>query len=146
MKRILNFRSSTEHYLSDACVVWCFDARFTDLLDELLVAKHWRNIDLIKVAGGAKALSSPENAEERNFILGQIAKSITLHKAARVALMVHAECGAYSKHFDDPKEERLFYESEAKKAGDIIRAFLAKGNLSIEIISLVADFDGLWQA
>ena len=55
MKNILPFRSPKEHYVADACVVWCFDNRFSVLLQAF--TKGVKNIDLVKVAGGAKALA-----------------------------------------------------------------------------------------
>jgi len=53
------------------------------------------NSDPIKIAGGAKSLASPDHEGDRQFVIEQIRKSIRLHGANRVVLMLHSDCGAY---------------------------------------------------
>src|SRR5271155_2274942 len=95
MNKVFHFDAPREKYHCDAAIVWCFDNRF-----ELGFRKFLKRIgvnfsDPIKIAGGAKSLASPELETDRDFVLGQIRKSIQLHDTKRVILMVHSDCGAY---------------------------------------------------
>ncbi|MSR76341.1 MAG: hypothetical protein EXS68_02010 [Candidatus Ryanbacteria bacterium] len=125
MQSILSFESSKDHYTADVCIVWCFDARFSHLLDTFIKDRNYTQIDLVKIAGGAK---------EIDFVIDQIGKSIKLHHTPRVVLMVHNECGAYGGSTDP-----AFYEAELSKAADKVRASFP----SVEVEAIFADFDGL---
>jgi len=56
-KPIVKFRTKDGHYHADAAVVWCFDDRFYKLLKKFGKKQGFGHIDLVKVAGGAKALA-----------------------------------------------------------------------------------------
>ena len=105
MEKIVPYNSQREHYTADACVVWCFDHRFSDLLGKF--SKKFKNFDLVKIAGGAKALAG-DASPDRDFVLNQIKTSIRLHGVKRVVLMLHRDCGAYggSKSFADLDTEK----------------------------------------
>jgi carbonic anhydrase len=141
MEKKIKFRSSTDHYVADACVVWCFDERFSDLLKKF--AKKFKYFDLVKVAGGAKALAG-EPSPERDFVLSQVKTSVRLHATKRIALMLHRDCGAYggSKNFPD---------AGAEKDQQASQLFVAKQFLTSEVPGVpvdiyFADFDGLYIA
>jgi carbonic anhydrase len=125
MQQILSHASTKDHYTADVCIVWCFDARFSSLYDAFIKERGYGQIDLVKIAGGAK---------ETDFIIDQIGKSIKLHHTPHVVLMVHNECGAYGGSTDP-----IFYEAELKKAADRVRE--AFPDITIEPV--FADFDGL---
>lgn len=36
MQKIINFQTNKEHYHAEACIVWCFDDRFTPVLNEFI--------------------------------------------------------------------------------------------------------------
>ncbi len=95
MNKIIDFETNKEHYHAQACIVWCFDNRFTPALNEFTRNKNYQHYDLIKVAGGAKSLASPEKEIEEEYILKQIEISLKLHHAQRIVLMNHSDCGAY---------------------------------------------------
>jgi carbonic anhydrase len=100
MEKVFSFDSPHEYYTADACVVWCFDDRFYKLLKAFGKSKGAKHIDLVKVAGGAKALGVPTNGPSpdraaRDFLLAQIKTSIRLHGTKRIILMTHRDCGAY---------------------------------------------------
>lgn len=145
MESILKFESSKEHYTADACVVWCFDDRFYKLLKAFGKQQGWKNIDLVKVAGGAKALAG-EPSPERDFLLNQIKLSIKLHGTKRVVLMTHRDCGAYggSKNFpiqsDGLDAERLHHEEQLKTGAH----FVMNEILDVAVNAYFADFDGLY--
>ncbi len=94
-KPVLKFRTRHDHYIADACVVWCYNDRFYELLKKFGKKQKFTHIDLVKVAGGAKALASAEATPEREFVLNQVKTSVRFHGAKRVVLMLHRDCGAY---------------------------------------------------
>lgn len=130
----LPFKSDKNHYTADACVVWCFDDRFSQLYHEHTKTAGLARVDLVKVAGGAKGLAMPSGDPEHAFVLDQIAKSIKLHHTPKVVLMMHSECGAYGGTSDE-----TFYTEELKKA----RASIAQHFPTIAVQTVFADFDGL---
>src|SRR3982750_3687039 len=95
MEKLFHFDAPREKYQCDAAVVWCFDNRFEAGFRKFLKRIGVVNSDPIKIAGGAKSLASPDQEADRAFLLAQIRKSIRLHGAARVILMLHSDCGAY---------------------------------------------------
>src|SRR5438552_607009 len=95
MRKIFHFDSPREKYRCDASVVSCFDNRFDAVSRKLLKRIGVVQPDAIRIAGGAKALASPEEEFDRAFVLEQIRKSIRLHETERAILMLHSDCGAY---------------------------------------------------
>jgi len=145
MERVLNFKSEAHHYRADACVVWCFDARFSDLLEELIAYRGYKYIDLVKVAGGAKSLASGTGSEQA-YILDQVSKSINLHNPKEIILMAHKDCGAYAKQFQNSEDELIFYGAELNEAMKVIEKLLQGVEQKIAIKKYFADFDGLLEA
>lgn len=139
-KPIVEFRTKPEHYHADACVVWCFDDRFYKLLKKFGKKRKFGNIDLVKVAGGAKALA--EESPERDFLIGQIKTSVKLHAPKHAILMVHRDCGGYggSKNFADADAERAHLTAQLQAA----KAFARRELPGIFIETYFADFDGLY--
>ena len=141
MQKILDFTTSKDHYTADACVLWCFDDRFTPLMNEFL--KTFSHSDVVKSAGGAKALAGAASPE-RDFVLSQVQASIRLHATKEIILMIHMGCGAYggSKVFDnDTAKEQAHHEGELTKA----RVFLAEQIPGAPVRCVIADFDGLYE-
>ncbi len=95
MRKVLHLDSPREKYHCDASVVGCFDNRFEVLGRKLLKRIGVMQPDPIKIAGGAKSLSSPDHEFHRAFVLDQIYKSIRLHGTTRAILTLHSDCGAY---------------------------------------------------
>jgi carbonic anhydrase len=141
-KKIVQFMSFQNHYTADACVVWCFDDRFSKLLEEFVKARGYKNYDLVKIVGGAKSLASPENETERLFVLKQIRTSINLHHAPKVILMCHEDCGAYGgkKEFSGDADEREKICADLKEAQHLLQNNLPK-EVDVEIV--FADFNGI---
>ena len=145
MRKIFTFSSPKERYKSDAAVVWCYDHRFSLVFTKLLKRLGIRNIDPIRVAGGAKVLASPDNLQDRQFVLDQIHTSIRLHDTDMVVLMVHSDCGAYGglAAFDnDPQREAENHRQEMHKAVACLKAEIPE----VEVRSFFVDFDGVWEA
>ena len=95
MRKVFHFDSPREKYHCDASVVGCFDNRFDTVGRKLLKRIGIVQPDPIKIAGGAKALASPDQEFHRTFVLDQIQKSIRLHGTGRAILVLHSDCGAY---------------------------------------------------
>ncbi len=131
MQKIIDFQTNKEHYHADACIVWCFDDRFTPVLNAFATAKNYQHYDLVRIAGGIKALASPDKESDREYVLKQIEISLKLHHTPRVVLMNHTDCGGYGglKTFNNneiiEKEEHTKELSKAKE-------FLQK-NLSVQV-------------
>jgi hypothetical protein len=141
MEPVIKFESSKEHYTADACVIWCFDDRFYKLLKAFGKQEKWKNIDLVKVAGGAKALGG-DSSQGRDFLLHQIKTSMRLHNTRRVILMTHRDCGAYggSRNFADAAAEQAQHEEQLKVAKNFVVHEI--GGVSVD--AYFADFDGLY--
>jgi carbonic anhydrase len=141
-QKIIKFKSSKEHYVADACIVWCFDDRFSRLLDEFVKSRGYKHYDLVKVAGGAKSLAFPENEAERLFLLKQIRMSINLHNAKKVILMCHEDCGAYGgkKEFEGDEKEKEKICGDLKESAHILKNNLPK---EVEVEMIFADFEGI---
>jgi hypothetical protein len=144
MTKVFHFSCPRENYQCDAAVVWCFDNRF-----HLSFSKFLKRIgivapDMIKVAGGAKALASPDPAFERDFVIDQIRKSVRLHGTTRVLLMLHSDCGAYGgiqAFGNDPREEAERQQGELRLAEDRLREAIP----GIAVQSYFVDFEGVWE-
>ena len=67
MKTVLQHPTDSHHYEAEICLVWCFDDRFSPLLDALIKQENWKYLDLIKVAGGAKGLAGEAGETDRVF-------------------------------------------------------------------------------
>ncbi|KKQ77431.1 MAG: hypothetical protein US98_C0004G0002 [Parcubacteria group bacterium GW2011_GWC1_38_6] len=137
IQKLLDVDSGKEHYEAGAVILWCFDARFDPVLGVFLQTMPDSKFDIIKVAGGAKSLASPENESDRDFILRQIQASIRLHNAKKVILMAHQECGAYGG-----KNDRSFYEEELRRGKSVVEEAIGTEK---EIITLFVDFDGVYE-
>src|SRR5215470_8141154 len=119
MRKLLHFDSPREKYRCDASIVGCFDNRFEIACRKLLKRIGVIHPDLIKIAGGAKALASPDEESHRSFVLDQIQKSIRLHETDRVILLLHSDCGAYGgleRFQGDTTAELLHHRAELKRA------------------------------
>jgi hypothetical protein len=144
MQKVFHFESPREKYVCDAAVVWCFDHRFQLGFAKFLKRLGIVNPDSIQLAGGAKALASPDSPAEREFVLDQIRKSIRLHGTRLVILMLHSDCGGYGglqAFGGDPQREAAAQELELRRAVDGLRREIPE----VEARAYFVDFDGVWQ-
>lgn len=137
LTKIADLNLSKNHYDATAgVVVWCFDDRFTPALERLKTLYPGAS-DIIKIAGGVKSLSSPDNVSDRDFILDQIGASIRLHNAARIFLMAHNQCGACGG-----AEDVDFYLQELEKGEKAVKDRFGDQK---EIVKIFVDFNGMYQ-
>jgi hypothetical protein len=143
VQKLFHFDAPREKYQCDAAVVWCFDNRFEAGFRKFLKRIGVFNSDPIKIAGGAKSLASPDHESDRQFVLQQIQKSIGLHGAQRVILMLHSDCGAYGglAHFHgDVAAERANHSRDMARA----KANLTAAIPGVRVEGYFVDFEGVW--
>jgi hypothetical protein len=141
--KVIKYKSPRKHYQADACIVWCFDDRFSGTLENFVRLRKFRNFDLIKIGGGAKALTGGSGKFTQKFVLDQIKTSLRLHHPPLVILMTHSDCGAYGglAAFDnDPRLERKKHRAFLVEARKILRRNLPR---SVKIETVFADFEKL---
>jgi carbonic anhydrase len=144
MRKLFHFDSPREKYHCDASVVGCFDNRFDTAGRKLLKRIGVIQPDMVKIAGGAKALASPELEFHRAFVLEQIHKSIRLHGTDRVILVLHSDCGAYGglagRFHNNAEAESAHYWAELATA----TAYLKDAIPGIKVESFILNFEGAW--
>ena len=145
MQKVFHFDAPREPYLCDAAIVWCFDNRFELGFRKFLKRNGVICSDPIKIAGGAKCLSSPDRESDRDFVLDQIRKSMRLHGTRRVILMVHSDCGAYgglAAFGNDPQTEASRLRDELHLAAAVV----SKAIPEVHVDGYFVDFEGVWEA
>jgi carbonic anhydrase len=144
MKKIFHFDAPREWYVCDAAIVYCFDSRFDAGFSKFLKRLGITNPDPIRIAGGAKALASPDRETDRAFVFEQILKSVRLHGTKRVILMLHSDCGAYGrleKFKGDATAEATHHQRELQRAAENVNAAIP----GVEVDTYFVDFEGIWQ-
>lgn len=146
MKKVFHFDSPREKYHCDAAVIWCFDNRFELAFRKFLKRVGVVNSDPIKIAGGAKCLTSPDHESDREFVLEQIRKSIRLHGTKRVILMLHSDCGAYGGLAGGFKGDARAEAENHRRDLRTAAANLSAAIPGIEIRAYFVNFEGVWEA
>jgi carbonic anhydrase len=144
MRKVFHFDSPRERYHCDASVVGCFDNRFEAVGRKLLKRMGVVQPDPIKIAGGAKALASPDEEFHRSFVMEQIHKSIRLHGTDRVILMLHSDCGAYGglagSFQGDAAAEADHHRAELRLAAEFLKGAIP----SLRVDCYFLNFEGAW--
>jgi carbonic anhydrase-like protein len=135
MEKAFHFDSPAEVYKADACVLSCFDYRFTLAVRKFLRRRGLGAVDHIQIPGSAKALAAPDRESDRDFVLGMVRTSIRLHASERMLILGHNECGAY------PGAPPETVAADVARAAEIVRA--AEPSLTIECY--FCDFDGVYR-
>lgn len=144
MTKVFHFDSPRDIYLCDAAVVWCFDKRVQLGFEKFLKRVGIVNADVIKIAGGAKSLASPERETDREFVLDQIRASVRLHSTKCAILTLHSDCGVYGGlaggFGGDAGAEAKHHAAELQRAAVILRQALP----DLDIQAYFVDFEGVW--
>jgi hypothetical protein len=143
MKKVFHFDSPRERYICDAVIVWCFDSRFDLGFRKFLKREGIQHPDPVKIAGGAKCLATPELESDREFVLDQIRKSMSLHGATRAILMLHSDCGAYgglAAFGNDLAKERANHRTDLYLATKTLQQAIP----GLEVTPYFVDFEGVW--
>jgi len=144
MEKVFHFDSPRGRYACDAAIVWCFDNRFELAFRKFLKRLGVEFTDPIKIAGGAKSLSSPGKESEREFVLDQIRTSMRLHNTKRVILMLHSDCGAFGgleAFGGNESDEAEFMRKELHKAANALLQAIP----GLRVDAYFVDFDGVWE-
>jgi hypothetical protein len=142
--KLFHFDSPREVYRAGACVISCFDARFELVERKLLKRLGVACADRVRVAGGAKGLSSPNEPAARAFLINQVRLSVRLHAPPVVLLVAHADCGTYGgfQAFGfDAEREVNHHRSELATAAAVLR----KETPGLAIRAFFFGFDGAWE-
>ncbi len=147
MKKVISFKSDKKHYNADACIVWCFDNRFGDLLSKFKKKFGLRYTDDLEIAGGAMNLVGYGSGENKTFVLDQVEKSIKLHKTPLVILMAHKDCGAYKALGLPIKRDNWtdLLKNDLNTAKIALAEYLENNGYKPNIQTYIAGFDGLWE-
>ncbi len=143
-KLLLKSKISRKHYKADACVVWCFDDRFTKSRKKYFKKLGLKRIDRVMVAGGAKDLTAKGGASDKKYVLKQIATSIRLHHTPLVILTTHSDCGAYggfAAFKNNPAKEILRHAHDQKRVIATVKKTVPRG---VRVESVFVDFEGVW--
>jgi carbonic anhydrase len=144
MKKVFHFDSPREWYVCDAAIVSCFDSRFDVGFSKFLKRQGVTNPDPIRIAGGAKALASPDRESDRAFVVEQLLKSVQLHGTKRIILVLHSDCGAYgrlAKFKGDAAAEAAHHQRELQRAAEYLKQAIP----GIEVEARFVDFEGIWE-
>jgi carbonic anhydrase len=140
IRKLFDFNSNSRPYIAGAVVVCCFDARIRLARDELLQRYGVVHPDLVIIAGGSLALSSPRTNFDRAFVLEQVQLAIRLHRASRAILMSHSDCATYgglAAFNGDRQRETAHHAVELCRASTVIREEFP--GLRIECVFLTFD-------
>ncbi|HRH31568.1 MAG TPA: hypothetical protein PK950_02775 [Candidatus Paceibacterota bacterium] len=164
--KIIPIEGNKEHYNAHTGLVWCLDCRYKQAREALISHFGMDSEDLVSIAGGAMDLVRGTE-EEKNYVLKNIKVAVALHNAPRILLMVHTDCGAYKLHPSNGHVEDWkgiswhdFLAPDLEKAYHVVREYLKTSGLedkcrafwasknqpidSIEIQTVIADFDGIY--
>lgn len=107
-----------------ALVINCMDFRLVDETRKYLKRKNLAgNYDLVCVAGSTKEIARPADELVRAYLLKCISVSYNLHKARKLIIIHHTDCGAYGgkKAFAGDWEEREAHVGDMEKSAEIIK-------------------------
>jgi len=135
MEKAFHFDSPAEVYKADACVLSCFDFRFSLAVRKFLKKQGIGAVDHIQIPGSAKALAAPDRESDRDFVLSMVRTSLRLHAPGRMLILGHNECGAY------PGAAPETVAADVARAAEIVRA--AERSLTVECF--FCDFDGIYR-
>ncbi len=112
--------------MSHACknlLIRCMDFRLNEETEKWIKKTNLfkGGFDVISIAGASKSLADGNEGIMKYFMNG-ISVSVDLHKAERIIIFHHSDCGAYAKSYSflSPKEERNKQAEDMKKSKKII--------------------------
>lgn len=112
----------------ETAVVSCIDFRFNNFLHSAIEASFGvTEYDEIKLAGGAKNLSSPGKEERREVVAEDLLLAVEKHNVTKIILLTHENCGKYAADGNafTPEEfekEKAFHKKELSAAKDALTA------------------------
>ena len=134
MDKLFHFDCPQEVYQADACVISCFDFRFDAAVRKFLKRRGIAVYDHVKIPGSVKAVAVPDRDSDRDFVISMVQTSLRLHRAGRLMVFGHNDCGGY------PGVAPEVVAADMVKAAAVLRA--AFPGLPCE--SYFCDFDGIY--
>lgn len=124
-----------------ACVVACIDFRLDKPLRRFLVIRGLDKdgADVVRIAGVSLSLARPRQAWQRDFVLGQLKTSHSLHQIREIYLVNHEDCGAYGLQcVPDSEEERERHWRDLKVAKELVKRNIP----GVEVLMYFLHLDG----
>jgi len=139
----INFRFKNVHKC-EAVVLSCIDFRFWKETVEFVENElNIKTFDFPSLPGSAKAINE---SNDETFVFGCISVPVELHRAEKIVIINHQDCGAYggsAKWNGDEKAEQEFHENELKKAKDKILAKYPDKEIVLIYAKLVDDKENI---
>jgi len=118
---ILNFvnkRSIDMAHICEAALVTCEDFRLHQRKDgsnfiAQFIKEEQIDCDLITSAGAILDLVRPKHEEQRKSLMEDIDVSVNLHKAQKIYIVHHEDCGAYGGKEAFSSDEKEFEQHKA---------------------------------
>lgn len=138
-----------ERHKVDTVLLTCMDFRFRDsrqraaFSEAVFKAFGVEDFDEIRLAGGAKNISSPDKPGRLETALDDLRLAVEKHHARRIVLITHQNCGKYAADgyvFTGSETERVFHERELRLAGNIVFRHFPEGEILLGY-ALVGDGD-----
>lgn len=124
-------------------VVACIDFRFRHALHEAIrEAFGIDHYDEIKLAGGAKNCSLPGVEARREVVRDDVALALEKHKAQRIILLNHENCGKYAAEghtFGNFPDEKAFHYKELMAAGVWAKKHFPKAEVRLGFVYVTDD-------
>lgn len=135
------FRYKGVHYCGGAAI-FCVDFRFVEETLEWLRSNYGSDFDIWTMPGGCKILASDDEADRRfakEWLQKMAAVSCGLHGIKKLAVINHADCGAYGgrKAFGSILAEKEKHSADLKKSRTTVLEALS----AVEYIPVYADLD-----
>ena len=108
-----------EQHEAEAVVVSCMDFRFNDGFEVAISKLGVKKFDTLKLAGGARNLTSGEEKGRRGAIIADIKIAVDKHHVKKIVILNHENCGKYAmlgKKFTDMAKEAEFHKKELANA------------------------------
>ena len=135
MEKLFHFDCPREVYRADACVISCFDFRFDLAVRKFLKRRGIATYDHVKIPGSVKAIAAPDRDSDRDLVLSMVRTSLRLHRAGRLLLFGHNDCGGY------PGAPAEAIAADVAKAA----AYFTNTEPALAVESFFCDFDGIYE-
>ena len=135
MRKLYHFDCPREVYRADACVISCFDFRFDLAVRKFLKRRGIATYDHVKIPGSVKAVAAPDRDSDRDFVLSMVRTSLRLHRAGRLLIFAHNDCGGY------PGAPPEIITADLVKAAQ----YFAAAEPAVPLESYFCDFDGIYE-
>jgi len=127
-----------------ACVITCIDFRFQQNIKDYLVKNDFLGeTDIISVAGASHDIATPQTPASQEYLLNQIAISVSLHNPDKIIIVDHQDCGMFAA--TGKIEKGLELSEDLEKHYDYLlkaKSIIQEKYTGLEVVLLMAGLDG----